>query len=378
MKPAWRVGFELELMAPPGADRRMLAEAIAARRPGGSVRRVFHLESEPSAVKGKPVFHNLTLGFEALDGDGRVLARCLDDLTLQADLDRLAAPRPGWFRIVSDDARLLRLAARHAAPEAGLPGVLEPVAALFGTALEPGPGGMFRLVDDLGASVMIGAPLPGERERPCELVTPPLDGDRAERLGELVGVARELGFGVPREAALHIHYDAAALRDARVIADLVAFFARHGEALKTLVATNPACRRLGGWAPELVAAATAPDFATLPWPAAEARLKALEPTKYCDFNLQNLVYRTPGKDTFEVRVLPVSLDVAQVLAAAELFEAILVALCAGPLAIAEGATTSASASATMTRLIDALPLGDAARAHWLAAAAAIDVTPARR
>src|SRR5690606_34958402 len=95
--PPWRVGLELELMAPPGADRRALAAGIAARHPGSAVRPCLHLESEPSAVPGRPIFHHLTLGFEADLPDGRLLARCVDDLTLQAGLDRDAPPRPGWF-----------------------------------------------------------------------------------------------------------------------------------------------------------------------------------------------------------------------------------------------------------------------------------------
>ncbi|MFT7578756.1 MAG: hypothetical protein ACI9MR_000414 [Myxococcota bacterium] len=327
----WRTGFEIELLAPIGASRRDLALAIAARHPGAGVRRVFHVESEPSKVPGQPVFDNLTLGFEVHDRDGDLLARCLDDLTLQSDLDREHAPEPGWFRIVSDDGRLLRLVARHATVEAPLEDALAPVAALFGTPLERGPNGMFRVIDERGASIAIGAPLPGERHRPCELITPPLDDDRAERLLDLLTPAQELGFLLPIEGALHIHFDAKPLRDARVFRDLVRFFSRWGPELRRRVRTNPNCRRLGGWPDALLDVVEDPDFATLSWADARSQLLTVEFTKYCDFNLRNILLEPPDKDTFEVRILPTTLDVSQVLDAAALFERILVALVAGPL-----------------------------------------------
>lgn len=364
-RPPWRVGFEIELLAPPGRDRLTLATALAALRPGGRVRRRFHQESEPSAVPGHPIFHNLTLGFDAVDARGALIARCVDDLTLQADLDRDAPPRPGWLRLVSDDARLLRLAARHAALDGDLDdlaSLVAPVAALFGTAPEPGPGGMVRVVDDLGASVLICAPLPGERERPCELITPPLDDDRAARLGELVHAAAALDFTLPVEGAAHVHFDAAALRDARVLSDLVRFFAAWGPALGRLVGKPAHLRRAGAWPAALVDALSRPAFAALPWADAERELRALAPSKYCDFNLANLAFPTRDKDTFEVRVLPTTLDVDELLAGAALFEAILHALCAGPLDLP--AAPDASEGEGLATLLTDLPLAEVDRRSW--------------
>jgi hypothetical protein len=119
----WRCGFEMELMAPAGRTRADLAHTLASAC-GGTVRRVLHADSEPSLVAGKPVFQNLTLGFEALDAGGALVARCVDDLTLQHDLDRHAAPRAGWWRVVSDDERLIRILARFLDAEADLPAAL--------------------------------------------------------------------------------------------------------------------------------------------------------------------------------------------------------------------------------------------------------------
>ncbi len=108
MSQPWKAGFEIELLAPRSQSRANLALRVAWLQ-GGSVRRFFHPQQEPSKVPGKPKFHNITHGFEALDSLGRPLAWFVDDVTLQAGLDHSAVPLAGWYRIVTDDGRLLRL-----------------------------------------------------------------------------------------------------------------------------------------------------------------------------------------------------------------------------------------------------------------------------
>jgi hypothetical protein len=66
-----------------------------------------------------------------------------------------------------------------------------------------------------------------------------------------------------------------------------------------------------------------PDFITLPWEEARERLAKFELTKYCDFNIKNLIHPTPTKHTFEVRIFPVWLHGDAIIEAAGLFEAIL-------------------------------------------------------
>ncbi|MGE0492346.1 MAG: amidoligase family protein [Vulcanimicrobiota bacterium] len=315
----WRLGVEVELLAPPGQSRYDLALAIA-REYGGTVRRFFHPQSEPSKVPGMPVFHNLTLGFEVLDPRGKRVAQCVDDLTLQADLVRETPPLSGWYRIVSDDERLLRLVARQSDPECQLAEVLEPLARLFGTELEAGPGGMQRVNDETGASVAIAAPLPGERERPCELITAPLDTDHPIQLERLLKLARELGFTAPAEGATHFHFDAGRLQSARVLANLVKLL--WACPLRELVGTNPRCRRLGAWPDELLEVVSAPDFAQLDWAQATARLSPLALTKYCDVNLLNCLNPRARQNTIEVRILPVWLEAEPMLKMAALFAAI--------------------------------------------------------
>jgi Putative amidoligase enzyme len=317
----WKCGFEVELMAPPDASRRDLAD-VFARASGGSVRRSFCPQSEPSAVPDKPVFESLTLAFDALDANGQLIARCVDDITLQHGLDRQRPPRDGWYRIVSDDRRFLNLIERNCSAADPLEAVLEPAARLFGTELEHDDG-MVRLADDMLASIAIALPLPGERERPCEIVTPPLTRDHAATLAGLLAHADRLGFTVPLEAAVHIHFDAAPLRSARVVARLVAMLATHGASLRELVGTNPNCRRLGPLPDALIEVTQQPDFAALDWEAAQERLREAEPKKYCDFNLANLIHGFRHKPTVEVRILPGSMDAEEITGWAELFQDIL-------------------------------------------------------
>lgn len=334
MRAPWKVGVEVELLAPAGSSRYTLAELISKRVPGSELRRVFHHESEPSKVVGQPVFENLTLGFEVYDARGALIARCVDDLTIQDELERAHPPLDGWFRVVSDEARLLRLTARHADLSLGLPEALMPVAELFGSALELCAGGMYRLCDPSGASILIAAPLPGERERPCELITPPLEGDREERLRALLDPANELGFTVPVEGALHIHFDSTLLKSAPVLRRLIETFHQWGEPLKTLVRVNPRCQRLGPWDPAVIAAVQRPHFDSLSWRDASAILSEQPLTKFCDFNLTNMIIDRPNKsvkDTFEVRISPSTLEVDEALFEISLFESILYALVEGDL-----------------------------------------------
>lgn len=319
----WKKGFEIELLAPPGRSRKDLADTIAARI-GGTVRVCFYPQSEPSLVPDLPVFETLVLGFEILDPVGERVALCVDDLTLRADLDRTAPARPGWYRVLSDDARLLALVERHCDPQAPLEQVLQPLADLFGTRVELTEGGMSKAVDHLARSIAMLAPIPGERERPCELITAPFADDPGPALAALLADARALGFTVPVEAAVHVHYDAAPLRSARILSRLVTFLARHGSQLRNLVGTNPHCVRLGPVADTLVDLVGSEAFLAADWDDARAMLIAAKPTKYADFNLLNLAHELPGKTTFEARIFPGSMAVEDILRNARLMEAVLV------------------------------------------------------
>lgn len=362
----WKIGFEIELMAPRGLSRQDLAESIASANDAG-VRRVFHPQSELSQVPGTPLFHNLTLGFEVIDRQGILIARCVDDLTLINDLDKTHEPQPGWYRIVSDDTRFLQLVTCQADPACELPEVLKPIASLFATVPEVGPGGMVRVADSTGNPIAIAAPLPGERERPCELITPPIDANHFERLETLLSTAHSLGFTIPAEGATHLHFDAEPLCSARVFANLVNFLWTHGENLKRLVGSNPNCRRLGMWDRELLVVVNESDFCDLSWSDAKAGLTKLQLTKYCDFNLKNLIHSIPNKHTFEARIFPSWIHPQPIIEAAVLMEAILrYAITASkipPTAPLEWKLES------VQEFLEALPIAEDFRKVWLSRAA---------
>jgi Putative amidoligase enzyme len=313
-----RIGFEIELMAPPDASRRTLATRLAAGC-GGRVRPVWHHDSEPSLVPGLGRFLHLTQGFEVLRADGTPLATLVDDITLLAGLDPRAPAPDGWFRLLSDDSRLLHLIAAHSDPGGGLAGALDAVAKLWGTGVQRF-GDILRLDDPAGATIALAAPQGGERERPCELVTPPLAHDHRAALGELLEPARELGFTVPVEAAVHLHVDGGPFRAARALANVVRLFAHWREPLRELLATNPACRRLAPLPAPLVAAA-GQDIPTVPQLRAAAQEGGL--TKFFDVNLTQLLTDTPVRDTLEVRILPGSADPDEIVHRAALVELLL-------------------------------------------------------
>jgi hypothetical protein len=312
-----RTGFEIELMAPQGLSRRTLAVELASRC-GGRIHPVWHHDSEPSLVPGLGRFLHLTQGFEVRRSDGRPLCTLVDDITLRVGLDPRATPPPGWFRILSDDPRLVRLLARHSDPGGTLGAALDATAQLWGSVVQQ-IGDVYRLDDSGAATIALAAPQGGERERPCEIVTPPLTGDHHEQLEELLVVARDLGFTVPVEAAVHLHVDGAPFREAHALANLVRLFAHWREPLRTVLRTNPACRRLAPLPSSLVAAADGGAPTEQLRKAAEAG----ELTKFFDINLTQVLTDTPIRDTVEIRILPGAIEAGPIVDQAALIELLL-------------------------------------------------------
>jgi hypothetical protein len=244
-------------------------------------------------------------------------------VTIKHGLDPYRPPLPGWYRIVSDDTRLLQLVAEHCKADEPLETVLLPFAELFGVELERHAAGLVKVADRRNVALAIGAPMPGERERPCEIVTSPLSSGQWETLERLLSTARAAGYTVPREGAVHIHFDASALSHPAAFSRLVKLLSRHGPALRQLLGANPNCVRVGAWPPMLEKLVRHPDFADMTWTQAREALRAVGLSKYCDFNLVNLVEQNPQKPTFEVRILPSTLDAGPIIEAAALFQAIL-------------------------------------------------------
>jgi hypothetical protein len=301
-----RVGVEIELLAPPGTDRGQVARAIAASV-GGSCRPMFGRSTEPTRRGPTRTLYNLSLGTAIHTDDGVELAHVVDDMTIRDGMSSDLSTS-GDYRIVTDDKRLAQLISRHADPSAPLDRVLDPVVELFGGELHPNRDRNRWMAFVEGRSLATALLQLEERRRVCEIVTGVISDDHRDRLAALLEPARELGCVVPTEAAVHVHFDAEPFRRADRFAGLVDLFDRRRDELKERFGTNPACRYLGPLPRSLIELCRTPGFRERPWKEVEELTRGIEFQKLLDLNLRNLRYRTRGKDTVEVRILPGSID----------------------------------------------------------------------
>ncbi len=274
------------------------------------------------------VFRHLSPAFDVVDAHGHPVARLVDDITIEADLASgpgLPGHR-GWYRVLCDDSRLLRLIERHADPDAPLPTVLQPVAELFGVRTELFAGAA-RVNDASGATVAVAMVLPAGRERPCEIITPPFDSGHARALERLLAPARELGFTIPQEAAVHLHVDGAPFRRPDAFANLVRLFGYWREVLWAALDTNNACRRLAPLPEALMDFVEGPlqeaSDSAASWVRLQEVARSAGVTKYADVNLTQLVAENPLRDTVEVRILPGDIDGHAIVQRAAIVEALL-------------------------------------------------------
>jgi hypothetical protein len=241
----------------------------------------------------------------------------VDDVTIVAELDPTAPPLPGWHRILTDDLRILRLLARLSDPAGPIETSLDEAASVWGEVATQ-HGTSWR-VESQGATIALATPAGGERERPSEVVTPPLSADHAFRLEELLEPARDLGFAVPVEAAVHVHLDGAPFRSPEALVNVVRLFAYWREPLRSLLGTNPNCRRLAPLPNELVELGSGtPSLEELRAAAGRGGL-----SKFYDVNLTQLLRDDPLRDTIEIRILPGALTAADVIAPARVIERLL-------------------------------------------------------
>jgi hypothetical protein len=288
-------------------------------------------------------FLHLTQGFEVTSASGDPVCTVVDDVTISADLDPHAGAPEGWIRVLTDDVRLLQLLARQCDPASSVDKVLSGVAGLWGGSLEQ-IGNVWRL-DVAGGTVALAMPAGAERERPGEIVTPPLTDHHAGSLEELLAPAHDLGFVVPREAAVHIHYDGAPFRTPVALANLVRLFGLWREPLRRVFGTNPSCRRLAALPQQLLDAASGPPSVDrLRAAAAEGGL-----TKFYDINLTQVLRDDPVRDTVEIRILPGSIDAGDIIARAALLERLL-GRCLDPVPFPSPPGNLPSAVAALRRL----------------------------
>jgi hypothetical protein len=312
-----RIGIEFEWLAPKGLSRQTYAQVLAAHYKG-SVVPFWHPQVEPTKIPGTPLFHNLTQGFSVLDAQGKKIAHTVGDLTIQKQLNRNISALPGWVRIVSDDLRLLLLTARNASPINDLSTMLSPIADLFGTKTKKHDQ-IVRVEDEFQSSIVLGAPMPGERERVCEVVSGILENPTLKDVNTLIAPAKKLGFLIPIESATHIHFCAKPLQNAHTLRSLIHLLHGYRWVLRSILHTNPHCIRLGSWPEELFHTIEQPDFLSSSWEQVQQKIRPLPLTKFCDFNIKNLIHGFTNKNTFELRILPGLMESEPVLEAVSLF-----------------------------------------------------------
>lgn len=306
MKSTERVGLELELLAPPDKSREDLARALA-RQAGGALRRGWKYHGHGLLEDGRPDCH-LTPAWH-VDALGTSF---VDDPTIVDDLTPGAPP----LRIArTDDVRLAAFIERTCDVD------FRALVKTFGAvAADDG------FVDPWGQPLVRWHAVSSQRLRVTEVVLPPLaPRTLATTLRHVMKTARDLGFLVPKEAAVHAHFDAAPFRSTAALRRLVLAWTAQRDAWRARFEPNPHCRKLGPFPEHVVRVAKEAtddmDFETV---AAGMLLGGLH--RAVDVNLLGLVEKFPKQPTIEVRCLPGSLDADATLARLEHARAFLASL----------------------------------------------------
>ena len=128
--------------------------------------------------------------------------------------------------------------------------------------------------------------------------------DHQDQLNALLNIAKSLNFTIPSEGATHLHFEAFEFHSAHIIRNIVNLFGTYDELLMVLFKTNHKCIRLGRWHQSIFELVEKPWFPTLSWQQVKDEFKRLPLTKYCNYNLINIIHDIQEKPTFEVRILP--------------------------------------------------------------------------
>ncbi len=309
--PESRTGFELELLAPRGASRLGLAEALAAAH-RGRVLRGFKLLSDALNRQGQVVpCCELVPAFRVLAPSGAPLFTLVDDFSIQAELDFLQLPVAGAWRLVMDEPRLAAWVERTCWAESPDREVLlRPLLDTFSASLgEDGKGprcrpGQRLIRDPQGEVLAVSVPYGSERERVCEVVTQPLRRDEREAALRLVlQTAQRLGYELPSEAGLHAHLDAGPWQTGARVRALLLGYASHREELLRALAPNPRSALWRGPPPErmveLARSRTPDSFEEL-----APLLLAAGAAKRQDLNLLGVLRDRHRQPTLELRILP--------------------------------------------------------------------------
>lgn len=315
-----RMGLELELLTPLGADRDDAARAFADRV-GGLVLYGFKHRVDGEVAPGRPRCW-LTPACRVVDRYGVDVAWVVDDPTVRAG-DGPPGTRPV---VVADDTRLSTLAARVSwSSSSELEHRLDGFRSTF-----DGSWHGRRLLDRNGEILLATSLEPLSHARACEFVSAVLDDDDAvdEFVGHVVAVAADVGCVVPDTAALHVHLDAAPFQDVNRLANLITGWNSRREHHLERLRTNRRCLKLGAFPDHVVKVASGrariADFTTFAVALSMAGVK-----KDLDLNLKGVIDRHPAQPTLEIRCLPMSLDAAAIRRSIDDAVALVDALAAG-------------------------------------------------
>jgi hypothetical protein len=302
----YAIGIEWELIAPKGKNRLDLAQKVKDRV-SGQINPFFIKQQEPNVKNRKEVFHNLTQGFKVSDAEGDWVCSMVDDITLQGNFDKSKASAENWYRIISNDSRLLRLCQNICLASAPRNEVLEPLAKLYNSKVEPFHN-LLRVCDMDGQAIAAAAPYPGERERACELITAPLKENQWDSICLLLSDAEQLNFHCGKESATHFHFDGEEFMNVVSISRLIQFFAKHRNCLMKHFGTNPENVRIAPQPKELVKLTGERSFQELTWEEASEGMIHAGAHKYCDLNIVNLLSARSQAKTVEFRIIGSTID----------------------------------------------------------------------
>jgi len=319
--PARLVGLEVELIGKKGARRRDLARRLAAHF-NGRVQSGFRYLDAGVVADGRRACEVVPC-YRVYDDQGRLQVWVTDDLSIKYDIDESEASRVGMFRLVLDDVRLASFVERTARSFHGLDEALQ--AFMDVMALEAGAPGeevesadQRLLFDPLGFKVAVIGPYAPDRERVAEVVTRPLGvNEREAFLHDVLGLCRDEGYAPCVDGSTHAHFDNGPWRDKRRLAALIAGWGEEREAILAEVRPDDASAEekpefRGQFKPSVLnCVATMPpdvDFRAL-----ADTLLAIGLDKRHDWNLAGVCETRPRLPTLECRVLPASVDAAEIM-----------------------------------------------------------------
>ncbi len=312
-----KAGYELELLAPIGSTRYSIAYHFSQKY-NLNLKTCFHRESEiwPGSNNGI-AYYCLTKGFELWNNQSWQF-RFINDMTIRHSLDASVPESNEWYHILTDDIRFIDLIQNQCDSSSATSEILKPISKLYKVEQQI-KDRIYSVVGKKSKLICGAHSQMADRNRICEIVTAPITENHQQRLEEIIDLANSMGCIVPQEGAFHIHFDGTDFANSKTLLRMIRYFYVWTDVLKAMIPPNPYCTRLGEYSKAILDYAFDLANETKPFSDVVSELKMLAPTKYCDFNFNNILIGDPDKFTVEVRVIPMLLDSAALVAANDLY-----------------------------------------------------------